>query len=89
MGAGELPSLSQTLIRHGRPPDTACVVIENGTLPNQRVLATTLAGLAALAREHAIHAPAIAIIGEVAAHAALAERCRRDATETGAITRAA
>lgn len=89
MGAGELPSLSQTLIRHGRPPDTACVVIENGTLPNQRVLATTLAGLAALAREHAIRAPALAIIGEVAAHAALAERCRRDATETGAITRAA
>lgn len=89
MGAGELPSLSQTLIRHGRLPDTACVVIESGTLPDQRVLATTLAGLAALAREHAIRAPALAIIGEVAAHAVHAGRCRTDATGTGAVIRAA
>ncbi len=90
MGAGEFASFSQTLIRHGRPADTPCVVIENGTLPNQRVLATTLAALPELARERAIRAPALAIIGEVAAHAAQAGRCRNPATgDTGAVTRAA
>lgn len=90
MGAGEFTSLAQTLIRHGRAVDTPCVVIENGSLPNQRVLATTLAGLPELAQERAIHAPALAIIGEVAAHAVQAGRCRTSATgDTDAITRAA
>ena len=87
MGADELASLSQTLIRHGHAADTPCVVIENGSLPNQRVLAATLAELGALAREHAVRAPALAIIGEVAAHVAEAERCRLGTVE--AITRAA
>lgn len=87
MGAGELASLSQTLIRHGRAADTPCAVIENGSLPNQRVLATTLAELGALAREHTVRAPALAIIGKVAAHVAEAERCRLDTAD--AVTRAA
>ncbi|MBS0383212.1 MAG: uroporphyrinogen-III C-methyltransferase [Proteobacteria bacterium] len=88
MGAGELPLLSQELVRHGRAASTPCVAVENGSLPNQRLLASTLAELATLAHEHSIRAPALVIIGEVAAHAVQAARCRSHAID-GAITRAA
>lgn len=89
MGASELSSLPHALVRQGHVADTPCVVIENGSLPNQRVLASTLAELPTIARKQAIRAPALVIIGEVAAPAAQAERCRVAATDTGAITRAA
>jgi uroporphyrin-III C-methyltransferase/precorrin-2 dehydrogenase/sirohydrochlorin ferrochelatase len=83
MGAGELPTLAQNLIRHGRAGSTPCVVVENGSLPNQRVLATTLAELAALAHAQRVRPPALVIIGEVAARAAGAAqsaRCRGELT---------
>lgn len=79
MGVGELESLSRSLIENGRNPDTPCVLVENASLPQQRKLAGTLVELPALAREHAARAPALLIVGEVAAqaeHAARAERCR-------------
>lgn len=76
MGAGDLETLAGELIRHGRDAGTPCAVVENGSLPNQRVLAGTLATLPELARAHALHAPALLIVGEVAASAANAERCR-------------
>lgn len=69
MAVGELESLSHTLIRHGRAADTACVLVENGSLPSQRVLAGTLAELPALARAHKLNAPAVLILGETAARA--------------------
>jgi uroporphyrin-III C-methyltransferase / precorrin-2 dehydrogenase / sirohydrochlorin ferrochelatase len=69
MGVGELEALAQSLIRHGRGVDTPCVLIENGSLPNQRTLAGTLADLPALARAHHVGAPALLIVGEVAAAA--------------------
>ncbi len=83
MGAGELDPISRTLIAHGRTADTPCVVIENGTLPERRILAGTLAGLPALARAQGVHAPALLIVGEVAAgarRATRAERCRNGAS---------
>lgn len=77
MGVGELESLSRTLIRHGRGADTPCVLVENGSLPSQRVLAGTLAELPQLARGHDVRAPALVLIGEVAAHAARAATTKR------------
>ncbi|MGH8182721.1 MAG: uroporphyrinogen-III C-methyltransferase, partial [Rhodanobacteraceae bacterium] len=79
MGVGELESLSESLIRHGRNGDTPCVLVENASLPNERKLAGTLAGLPALARARGVRAPALLIIGEVVAQARRAlraERCR-------------
>lgn len=79
MGVGELEIFSRALIARGRAADTPCVLIENASLPNQRVLDGTLAELSALAREHGVRAPALLIVGEVAAQAqraADAERCR-------------
>ena len=79
MGVGELESLSRTLIARGRGADTPCVLIEKASLPNQRVFDGTLAELPALARAHGVHAPALLIVGEVAARAqgaVDADRCR-------------
>ena len=79
MGVGGLESLSRALIAKGRAADTPCVLVENGSLPQQRKLIGTLANLPALAREHGVRAPALLIVGEVAAQAQCAanvERCR-------------
>lgn len=66
MSAGQLELLTRRLIRHGRAPQTPFALIENGSLPEQRVLSGTLEDLPRLARTHAIYAPALLIVGEVA-----------------------
>jgi uroporphyrin-III C-methyltransferase/precorrin-2 dehydrogenase/sirohydrochlorin ferrochelatase len=67
MGVAELPRLTRQLLRHGRAADTPFALVENGSRPQQRVVAGTLAQLPALAAAHRIRAPALLILGEVAA----------------------
>src|SRR5699024_10439251 len=67
MAASQLGSLPQRLIAHGRAPHTPFALIENGTRADQRTLTGRLDQLSALARRHRIAAPALLIIGEVAA----------------------
>ncbi|AIF48955.1 siroheme synthase CysG [Dyella japonica] len=69
MGVEKLDELAARLIAHARDAETPCAIIENGTLPQQRVIAGTLATLPALARRHAVKTPALLVIGEVAAFA--------------------
>ncbi len=66
MGVSQLDELTRQLLAHGRAPDTAFALIENGSLPNQRTLTGALNELPTLAKHHAIRAPAIVILGEVA-----------------------
>lgn len=75
MGVGELERLTADLIRHGRHADTPCVLVERASLPGQARLEGTLAGIAALARARNVAAPALLIVGEVAARAARPDRC--------------
>jgi len=70
MGVARLDEFTQRLLEHGRRPDTPFVIVENGTLPQQRVVSGVLQDLPARAKEHAIHPPALLIVGEVAALAA-------------------
>jgi uroporphyrin-III C-methyltransferase/precorrin-2 dehydrogenase/sirohydrochlorin ferrochelatase len=65
MGLLALPVLTQELIRHGLSPSTPAMIVENGTLPQQRVLAATLETLPALAKAHAIKPPTLIVIGDV------------------------
>jgi uroporphyrin-III C-methyltransferase/precorrin-2 dehydrogenase/sirohydrochlorin ferrochelatase len=67
MGVGQLDELTHQLIAHGRDADTPFAMIENGSLPQQRTLTGRLGDLPTLATRHAISAPALLILGEVAA----------------------
>ena len=72
MGVGQLDLLTEQLLAHGRGADTPFALIENGSLPQQRTLTGTLHALPMLAAQHAIGAPALLILGEVAAQATAA-----------------
>ena len=67
MGVKRLAGIAERLIAGGRPDSEPAAVIERGTLPGQRVVSGTLATIAGLAVEQDIHAPAISLIGSVAA----------------------
>ena len=67
MGMARLEEFTQRLLEHGRRPDTPFAIIENGTLPQQRVVSGVLQELPARAKERDIHPPALLIVGEVAA----------------------
>ncbi|HET7299157.1 MAG TPA: siroheme synthase CysG [Oleiagrimonas sp.] len=67
MAVSQLDELSCQLIAHGRAPDTPFALVENGAHPDQRLLTGRLEQLTALARHHRIRAPALLIVGEVAA----------------------
>jgi len=67
MGVGELASLQERLIEHGRAATTPFALIENGSRAEQRVVIGTLANLAERASAHAVGSPALLILGEVAA----------------------
>jgi uroporphyrinogen III methyltransferase/synthase len=67
MGVKRLAGIAERLIAGGRPDSEPAAVIERGTLSGQRVVSGTLATIAELAAEQDIRAPAISLIGAVAA----------------------
>jgi len=67
MAVSQLDALPRKLLAHGRTTDTPFALIENGSRANQRMLTGRLGQMTALARRHHIRAPALLIVGEVAA----------------------
>jgi len=67
MGVAGLDAVRDRLLAHGRDPETPFALVENGTRRDQRVVTGTLAALPHAARRHAVRAPALLILGEVAA----------------------
>jgi uroporphyrinogen III methyltransferase/synthase len=67
MGVRSLPRIAEQLIAGGRPPEEPVAVVERGTLPGQRSVLATLADVGARAQEEGIRAPAITVVGPVAA----------------------
>lgn len=67
MGVSQLDWLARQLMSNGRAGDTPYALIENGTRSNQRVLHGRLENLTEQAGRHAIQAPALLLVGEVAA----------------------
>jgi len=65
MGLLGVGILCGQLIAHGLPATTPAALIQQGTLPQQRVLAGDLASLPELVREGGVKAPTLIIIGEV------------------------
>ena len=69
MGVAGLERIRERLIAHGLAASTPFALIENGSRSTQRVLNGALADLPTLARLHDMRAPALLIIGTVAAFA--------------------
>jgi uroporphyrinogen III methyltransferase / synthase len=67
MGVRALPRIAEKLQAEGRPADEPVAVVERGTLPGQRTVLATLADVAAKAEAEGIRAPAVTLVGPVAA----------------------
>jgi uroporphyrinogen III methyltransferase/synthase len=90
MGVRRLEAIAQRLIAAGRPRDEPAALVQRGTFADQRVVTATLESIASAAQREGVRAPAIAIIGAVAAlHERLAWFDRRPlAGLTVTVTRA-
>ena len=66
MGISRCESIVASLREGGLRADLPAAVIQHATLPQQRVVATTLSRLVADIKHHNIGSPAILVIGEVA-----------------------
>lgn len=63
MGVGAAAYLQGRLLMHGADPETPCAIVENASRPNQKIVATGLAGLAADMRAATVSGPAILFLG--------------------------
>jgi uroporphyrin-III C-methyltransferase/precorrin-2 dehydrogenase/sirohydrochlorin ferrochelatase len=67
MGATRVERIAKELITAGLAASTPVAVVENGTLPSQRTTTGTLDDIGDLATSVGVRAPAVLVIGEVAA----------------------
>ena len=65
MAVGNLGPIAAALIEGGRSSDCGAAIVENASLPSQRVVRARLAELAAVAQREAVVPPAVVIIGDV------------------------
>jgi siroheme synthase len=65
MGVATLPHITERLRNGGLHPDTPAAVIEEGTVPEQRVVTGTLANIADRAAIAGVTSPAVVVIGAV------------------------
>ncbi|MDG6243637.1 MAG: uroporphyrinogen-III C-methyltransferase [Methanolobus sp.] len=65
MGVKMLGSNVGELMKYGKDPKTPVALIERGTRPDQRVTVGVLENIAQIAKERAVKAPAITVIGNV------------------------
>jgi len=81
MGLSRAGALAESLIGAGRAPGTPVAIIENGTRVDERVVTGTLSSLPSLVMAARVGAPALIVVGEVAA---LAEAARDVAVRAAA-----
>jgi uroporphyrin-III C-methyltransferase len=67
MGLGRMAHIVARLLEHGASGARPAAVIAHGTLPNQRVIAATLATIEGAAAAASLEAPALLVVGEVVA----------------------
>src|SRR5579871_2089450 len=67
MGASRLAEITARVIAAGRAPETPAAVIQSGTCADQRTVYAPLSAIAARAEQEGIGAPALLVIGDVAA----------------------
>lgn len=67
MGLGQLPVIAERLMAAGKSGDTPAAVISGGNSPNPVLVRAPLSGIARAAQEAGAAAPAIILVGDVAA----------------------
>jgi uroporphyrinogen III methyltransferase/synthase len=67
MGVRSLDRIAAQLVAGGRPPSQPVAVVQRGTFADQRTVSATLADIAAVAADAGVEAPAITVVGDVAA----------------------
>ncbi|MGE5338687.1 MAG: siroheme synthase CysG [Gemmatimonadota bacterium] len=65
MGLVGLQKLADELIAHGMPPDMPAAVVQQATLPQQRVVTAALEDLPRRVEEAGLHPPTLVIVGDV------------------------
>ncbi|MFI6563380.1 uroporphyrinogen-III C-methyltransferase [Streptomyces sp. NPDC050534] len=65
MGVGTIGKVAETLVAHGKSPDTPVAAVQEGTTAGQRRVDATLATIAEAVRIHEVKAPSVIVIGEV------------------------
>ncbi|WBB79586.1 uroporphyrinogen-III C-methyltransferase [Micromonospora sp. WMMD882] len=65
MGLKNLPTITATLVAHGRDPATAVAVVQEGTTTGQRTLRTTLGEAAKAVADAGLRPPAVVVLGDV------------------------
>lgn len=92
MGLGNLSLIVKGLFEQGKPEDTPAAVIQNGTLPEQRIVRGTLKTIEEKVKESGVGSPAVIVVGEVASFdfsstlKQLLEGCRIGVTGTDSFT---
>ncbi len=66
MGVKHVRAITAALTEGGLPHHTPAVVIQEGTLPQQRIFHTTVANLADVMEQERVTSPAVYVIGDVA-----------------------
>ena len=67
MGMDNLPAIAAVLVAHGRPADTPVAVVQDGTMPTERLVAADLGTIAPAVADARLRPPAIIVIGPVVA----------------------
>ena len=65
MGVGNLPTIAEKLMTHGRAPSTPVALVRWGTKPVQEVLVSTLEHVVEDVEKAQLKAPAIIVVGDV------------------------
>ena len=65
MGVKNIGQITETLISHGKSPDTPAALIRQGTTTQQETIAGTLGNIAGLAQARKFSPPAILVVGLV------------------------
>jgi uroporphyrinogen III methyltransferase/synthase len=65
MGVGNLPRIAESLMEHGRSPETPVAVIRQGTGPEQKTIVGTLKDIAGQVQRQGLKPPAIIVVGEI------------------------
>lgn len=67
MGVDKIGAIAQTLVAHGKAPETPVAMVQEGTTASQRRVDATLATVAETARAEDVRPPAVIVIGDVVA----------------------